>query len=94
VRFSANLNRTTVAEVLADPSMRIIIISSVLMSRRLCDSYQEYRLMTARPLPRERLRPGLVARAAEPTARTIGDLDLARAVWAFAHGMAILERDG
>jgi hypothetical protein len=26
--------------------------------------------------------------------RAVGDPDLARAVWAFAHGMAILELDG
>jgi AcrR family transcriptional regulator len=53
-----------------------------------------YRLMTAGPLPRERLRPGVEARAAAPIVRAVGDPDLARAVWAFAHGMAILELDG
>jgi AcrR family transcriptional regulator len=53
-----------------------------------------YRLMTAGPLPRERLRPGVEARAAAPLVRTVGDPDLARAVWAFAHGMVTLELDG
>jgi AcrR family transcriptional regulator len=53
-----------------------------------------YRLMTAGSLPRERLRPGVEARAAAPIVRAVGDPDLARAVWAFAHGMAILELDG
>jgi AcrR family transcriptional regulator len=53
-----------------------------------------YRLMTAGPLPRERLRPGVEARAAAPIVRAAGDRDLARAVWAFAHGMVILELDG
>ena len=53
-----------------------------------------YRLMTAGPLPRERLRPGVEARAAAPIVQAVGDPDLARAVWAFAHGMVILELDG
>ena len=49
--------------------------------------------MTAEPLPRERLRPGVEARAAAPLVQAVGDPDLARAVWAFAHGMVILELD-
>src|SRR5215212_834355 len=53
-----------------------------------------YRLMTTGPLPRERLRPGVEARAAAPIVQAVGDPDLARAVWAFAHGMVILELDG
>jgi AcrR family transcriptional regulator len=53
-----------------------------------------YRLMTSGPLPRERLRPGVEARAAAPLVRAVGDPDLARAVWAFAHGMVILELAG
>src|SRR5215208_8274510 len=53
-----------------------------------------YRLMTAGPLPRERLRPGVEARAATPILQAVGDPDRARAVWAFAHGMMILELDG
>lgn len=53
-----------------------------------------YRLMTAGPLPRDRLRPGVEARAAAPLLQAVGDPDVARAVWAFAHGMTILELDG
>jgi len=53
-----------------------------------------YRLMTAGPLPRERLRSGVEARAAAPIVQAVGDPDRARAVWAFAHGMVILELDG
>ncbi len=53
-----------------------------------------YRLMTAGPLPRERLRPGVEARAAAALVRMLGDPDRARATWAFAHGMMILELDG
>jgi AcrR family transcriptional regulator len=51
-----------------------------------------YRLMTERPLPRDRLAPGVEDRAAAPiVAAAGGDEDRARALWAFAHGMAILE---
>ena len=53
-----------------------------------------YRLITAGPLPRERLRSGVEARAAAPLMRAAGDPDLARAVWAFAHGMVVLELAG
>jgi AcrR family transcriptional regulator len=54
-----------------------------------------YRLMTERPLARDRLVPGVEARAAAPLIEAVGgDPDLARAAWAFAHGMAILELNG
>ena len=54
-----------------------------------------YRLMTERPLDRERLAPGVEDRAARPIVQAVGgDRDRARAVWAFAHGMTILELNG
>jgi AcrR family transcriptional regulator len=53
-----------------------------------------YRLMTGQPLPRERLPAGVEARAAAPLLSATGDPDRARAVWAFAHGMVILELNG
>ena len=54
-----------------------------------------YRLMTERPLPRERLTPGAEAAAAQPVLDAVGgDVDTARAAWAFAHGMTILELNG
>jgi AcrR family transcriptional regulator len=54
-----------------------------------------YRLMTDRPLRRDRLRPGVEGRAAGPVIDAAGgDADLARAVFAFAHGMTILELNG
>ena len=54
-----------------------------------------YRLMTERPLLRDRLAPGVEARAAAPIIAALGgDRDLARAAWAFAHGMATLELNG
>jgi AcrR family transcriptional regulator len=54
-----------------------------------------YRLMTDGPLPRERLTPGVEDRAAKPLVEAVGgDPDAARALWAFAHGMTILELNG
>lgn len=54
-----------------------------------------YRLMTERPLPRELLRPGVEERAALPLVHAAGgDPDRARAAWAFAHGMVVLELNG
>jgi hypothetical protein len=54
-----------------------------------------YRLMTERPLHREGLVPGVEDRAAAPIVEAMrGDADLARATWAFAHGMVILELNG
>jgi AcrR family transcriptional regulator len=54
-----------------------------------------YRLMTERPLPRALLRPGVEERAALPVVQAAGgDPDRARAAWAFAHGMVILELNG
>src|SRR5262245_32765383 len=53
-----------------------------------------YRLMTERPLRRDLLEPGAEDRDALPVQRVTGDPDTARAVWAFAHGMTILELNG
>jgi len=54
-----------------------------------------YRLMTDRPLRRDRLAPGVEERAVGPVVTAVGgDRDAARAVWAFAHGMVILELNG
>lgn len=51
-----------------------------------------YRLMNERALDRERLPAGLEDRAAAPLVAAVGgDADLARAAWAFAHGMVMLE---
>ena len=53
-----------------------------------------YRLLFQGRLPRGRLVPGAEARAAAPVIAAVGgDPDRARAVFAFAHGMAILELD-
>ncbi|MEV6393749.1 helix-turn-helix domain-containing protein [Streptomyces sp. NPDC051907] len=54
-----------------------------------------YRLATDRPLDRAALPEGVEERAAAPLFRVVGgDPDAARAAWAFAHGMAILELNG
>src|SRR3954465_10705426 len=54
-----------------------------------------YRLMFEGRLPRERLVPGAEERAAAPVvAAAGGDPDRARALYAFAHGMVILELGG
>jgi AcrR family transcriptional regulator len=51
-----------------------------------------YHLMTGRSLPRDLLPIGLEDRAAAPVvAAARGDHDRARAAWAFAHGMVVLE---
>jgi len=53
---------------------------------------QLYRLMTERPLPRDELPPGVEDRTAATLIDAAGgDRDLARAIWAFAHGMVQLE---
>jgi AcrR family transcriptional regulator len=52
-----------------------------------------YRLMTNGPLPREHLPPGLEDRTAAPVLQAAGSQARARAVWAFAHGMVMLELD-
>jgi AcrR family transcriptional regulator len=53
-----------------------------------------YRLMTERELQRDQLTPGAESRAGLPVYEAVGrDADLARAAWAFAHGMTILELD-
>ena len=53
-----------------------------------------FRLMTERPLDRDGLTPGAEERAAAPVLRATGDPDTARAAWAFAHGMTVLEVNG
>jgi AcrR family transcriptional regulator len=53
-----------------------------------------YRLMTERELQRDLLTPGVEDRAGRTVFEAAGrDRDLARAAWAFAHGMTILELD-
>jgi AcrR family transcriptional regulator len=53
-----------------------------------------YRLMTDRPLPRERVPVGLEYRAAASLAQAMGSIAGARAAWALAHGLVMLEING
>lgn len=53
-----------------------------------------YRLATEGELPRDQLPEGLESWTAEPLVRVMGEQQSARAAWAFAHGMTILELDG
>jgi AcrR family transcriptional regulator len=56
------------------------------------DNPNLYRLMYDRDLERPLLLPGSEERAVIPAVQAAGgDRDLARAAWAFAHGMTILE---
>ncbi len=50
-----------------------------------------YRLATSQDLPRDLLSPGLEEWSGEPFFLATGEAHLAQALWAFAHGMAILE---
>jgi AcrR family transcriptional regulator len=52
-----------------------------------------YRLMHNGPLPRQQLPAGVEERAAAPVLRVAGSRARARALWAFAHGMVMLELD-
>jgi AcrR family transcriptional regulator len=53
-----------------------------------------YRLMTDRPLRRDLLPAGVEDRAAAPLVTVMADPDGARSLWAFVHGMTILELNG
>jgi AcrR family transcriptional regulator len=53
-----------------------------------------YRLVTERLVDRAGLAPGVEERSRRPIVDAVGgDVHLARAFWAFAHGMTILELD-
>jgi AcrR family transcriptional regulator len=52
-----------------------------------------YRLMHNGPLPRQHLPAGVEDRAAAPVLRVAASRARARAFWAFAHGMVMLELD-
>lgn len=53
-----------------------------------------YRLSTAGPLDRSALPPGLEDWAGTPFLLATGEPHQAQALWAFAHGLALLEIDG
>jgi AcrR family transcriptional regulator len=78
----------TAAEQAAEP---VEAIATTYRSWALAHPHR-YRLMTDQPLPRSELPEGLEARAAAPLLAAVdGDPNVARAMWAFAHGMVTLE---
>ncbi|MGA7416923.1 MAG: TetR/AcrR family transcriptional regulator [Acidimicrobiales bacterium] len=52
-----------------------------------------YRLATSAALPRHAMAPGLEDWAGEPFYLATGEPHVAQALWAFAHGMVVLELD-
>lgn len=70
-------------------------IARVLQAYRVyCVAHPElYRLATAGPLRRDAMTPELEEWAGEPFFLVTTDEDTAQALWAFAHGMVILEID-
>lgn len=84
VAFEAALSTTDPLTTIAEEYRRFAL-----------DHPHLYRLMTERSLERERLEAGVEERAAAAVRAAVGgDVDAARAAFAFAHGMAILELNG
>ncbi len=76
------------------PGRRTAVAALLAAYRRLGrQEPNRYRLATAGELPRQYLTPGLEAWAGEPFYRATGEPQLAQALWAFAHGMVVLEID-
>jgi AcrR family transcriptional regulator len=71
-------------------------VASLLVTYRrfALENPELYRLATGRSFPRAGLTPGLEDWAGEPFWRAVGDAHVAQALWAFAHGLAVLEIDG
>jgi AcrR family transcriptional regulator len=80
----------------ADDASTLGPVASLLGSYRrfALENPELYRLATGPSFPRAQLTPGLEDWAGEPFWRAVGDAQVAQALWAFAHGMAILEIDG
>jgi AcrR family transcriptional regulator len=82
-------------EVLRRPGGRPPLVALLAAYRRHALAHPNlYRLATAGTLPRPQLTPGLEDWAGEPFLTVTGDAHRAQALWAFAHGMVILELDG
>jgi AcrR family transcriptional regulator len=93
-------------ELLTELTIDVLIDQAVALQRARQDllgqarAYREfalehpelYRLITERELPRESAAPGLNVGAVRALIDALGP-DLARAAWAFAHGMVELELD-
>jgi AcrR family transcriptional regulator len=77
----------------AAPGEAVHALLAVYRDQALADP-NLYRLATAGTLDRAALTPGLEDWAGEPFFRATGEPYLAQALWAAAHGTAILEIDG
>ncbi|MGB5534223.1 MAG: WHG domain-containing protein [Acidimicrobiia bacterium] len=78
-------------EVVADSNDPVSGIAAAYRSWAL-EHPHLYALMNDQPLPRDELPEGLEERAVLPLLEALGgDMDRARAAWAFAHGMVTLE---
>ncbi len=76
---------------IADTSDPVAAIAQAYRTWALANPHL-YALMTANPIPRDELDDGVEAAAAAPLVEAVdGDIDRARALWAFAHGMVSLE---
>lgn len=86
---------TALHRALARPGRRGTIAAMLSAYRQQAvDHPNLYRLATAGRLPRHLLPAGLEEWAGEPFFLVAGEPDRAQALWAFAHGMVILEIDG
>jgi AcrR family transcriptional regulator len=95
LRESGQAMRDALAPLGARPPRRTALLALGAAYRAWALAHRHlYRLATEGPLPRERLPEGVEAWSAEPLLLAAGNLDRARAAWAFAHGMTILELDG
>ncbi len=82
---------TTFADALRGPDEPVAAIARAYRTWALAHPHL-YSLMTDNPLPRDELPAGVEDAAAAPLVAAVdGDIDRARALWAFAHGMVSLE---
>jgi AcrR family transcriptional regulator len=82
-----------VFEAAVDGATEPLSALAAVYRRYALDHPHLYRLMNTGPLPRGHLPPGLEDRTAAPLLRVAGTQARARAIWAFAHGMVMLELD-
>jgi AcrR family transcriptional regulator len=79
----------------AKPGRRAPVAALLATYRRFALEHpHHYRLTTAGPLDRSALPAGLEDWAGEPFFLVTGEQHRAQALWAFAHGLALLEIDG
>ena len=82
------------ADASTDPRSRVAAFASAYRRHALA-APQLYRLMTARPLDRDRIEPGSELAAMADLLALFGEdagrHDVARAAWAWAHGLVTLE---